>query len=80
MTTEPTIVGIDLGKNWFHLVGLDGRGATVLRKKLNRAQLAEYAATAPGASWRRNRVRARSTGAGCLRRRAMRSGFCRRNS
>jgi transposase len=47
MTTEPTIVGIDLGKNWFHLIGLDGRGATVLRRKLNRAQLAECAATAP---------------------------------
>ena len=43
----PTIVGIDLGKNWFHVVGLDEGGATILRKKLNRAQLAEYAATAP---------------------------------
>ena len=45
--TPPTIVGIDLGKNWFHLVGLDEGGATILRKKLNRPQLAEYAATAP---------------------------------
>ncbi len=41
------IVGIDLGKNWFHVIGLDEGGATVLRKKLNRTQLAEYAATAP---------------------------------
>ena len=47
MTTTPTILGIDLGKNWFHLIGLDKRGATVLRKKLNRGQLAEYAVTAP---------------------------------
>lgn len=47
MTREPTIVGIDLGKNWFHLIGLDDRGATVLRRKLNRLQLAEYAATTP---------------------------------
>src|SRR5712691_2170705 len=47
MTAEPTIVGIDLGKNWFHLIGLDARGATVLRRKVNRLQLAEYAATAP---------------------------------
>ena len=47
MTTAPTILGIDLGKNWFHLIGLDARGATVLRKKLNRGQLAAYAATAP---------------------------------
>jgi transposase len=45
--TSPAIVGIDLGKNWFHVVGLDEGGATILRKKLNRAQLAEYAATAP---------------------------------
>ena len=47
MTTAPTILGIDLGKNWFHLIGVDARGATVLRKKLNRGQLAAYAATAP---------------------------------
>lgn len=47
MTTAPTILGIDLGKNWFHLIGLDERGATVLRQKLNRGQLAAYAATAP---------------------------------
>lgn len=46
-STTPTIVGIDLGKNWFHLIGVDARGATVLRKKLNRGQLAAYAATAP---------------------------------
>jgi len=46
MTTELSIVGIDLGKNWFHLIGLNERGATVLRRKLNRTQLAEYAATA----------------------------------
>ena len=38
--TPPAIVGIDLGKNWFHVVGLDEGGATILRKKLNRAQLA----------------------------------------
>ena len=47
MTIAPTIIGIDLGKNWFHLIGLDARGAPVLRKKLNRGQLATYAATAP---------------------------------
>ena len=47
MTSEPTIVGIDLGKNWFHLIGLDARGAIVVRRKMNRLQLAEYAATAP---------------------------------
>ena len=44
---QPVIVGIDLGKNWFHLVGVDRGGATVVRKKLNRSQLAQFAATEP---------------------------------
>lgn len=45
--THAAIVGIDLGKNWFHVVGVDGAGATVLRKKMNRSQLAQFAATTP---------------------------------
>jgi transposase len=45
--TQPIIVGVDLGKNWFHLVGVDSAGAVVLRKKMNRAQLAHFAATVP---------------------------------
>ena len=40
------IIGIDLGKNWFHLVGMDEKGKPLLRKKLNRTQLAEFATTA----------------------------------
>ena len=32
-------IGIDLGKNTFHLVGLDRRGAIVLQLKLSRGQL-----------------------------------------
>ena len=47
MNHETLIVGIDLGKNWFHLVGVDARGTPVLRKKLNRAQLMQFTATAP---------------------------------
>jgi transposase len=31
-------IGIDIGKNTFHLVGLDERGAIVLRQKLSRAR------------------------------------------
>jgi len=45
--TQAVIVGIDLGKNWFHLIGVDGAGATVFRKKMNRSQLTQFAATAP---------------------------------
>jgi transposase len=42
-----SIIGIDLGKNWFHVVGLDPHGTVLLRKKMNRGQLSEFAATAP---------------------------------
>lgn len=41
------VLGIDLGKNWFHLVGLDRDGRPLLRQRLNRARLAELAATLP---------------------------------
>ena len=45
--TQPAIIGIDVGKNWFHLVGVDAAGAAVFRKKMNRLQIAQFAATAP---------------------------------
>jgi transposase len=35
-----TVIGIDIGKNTFHLVGLDKRGAIALRQKLSRGQVA----------------------------------------
>ena len=34
-----TTIGIDLGKNTFHLVGLDKRGAIALQRKVSRSQL-----------------------------------------
>lgn len=39
-----TLLGIDIGKNAFHLHGQDARGHQVLRKKLNRNQLLPYLA------------------------------------
>jgi transposase len=33
-------IGIDIGKNTFHLIGLDKCGAIVLRQKLSRSQVA----------------------------------------
>jgi transposase len=33
MSQTPKIVGIDIGKNSFHVVGHDERGAIVLRQK-----------------------------------------------
>ena len=33
------VLGIDIGKNTFHLVGLDNRGAIAMRIKVSRNQL-----------------------------------------
>jgi hypothetical protein len=33
------VIGIDIGKNSFHMVGLDDRGAIVLRQKWSRGQI-----------------------------------------
>ena len=40
-------VGIDIGKNSFHVVGLDGRGAIVLRQKWSRRQVEARFANMP---------------------------------
>jgi hypothetical protein len=41
------VIGIDIGKNSFHVVGLDRRGAIVLRQKWSRGQVASRLATMP---------------------------------
>ncbi len=38
-TSTIATIGIDRGKNTFHLVGLDQRGAIVLQQKVSRDQL-----------------------------------------
>jgi len=47
MNHEVVIVGLDLGKSWFHVIGMDRVGRIVLRRRLNRAQLGELSATLP---------------------------------
>ena len=37
--TAVAVIGIDIGKNSFHIVGLDSRGAIVLRQKWSRGQV-----------------------------------------
>ena len=37
LNSEIAVVGIDIGKNCFHIVGLDRRGAIVLRQKWSRS-------------------------------------------
>jgi transposase len=41
------VLGIDIGKNTFHLIGLNGRGAIILRQKLSRRQLEVRLANLP---------------------------------
>jgi transposase len=41
------VIGIDIGKNSFHLVGHDQRGAIVLRQKLSRGQVETRLANLP---------------------------------
>jgi transposase len=38
-------LGIDIGKTWFHVVGLDPSGKPVLREKLNRQKLMRFMGT-----------------------------------
>ena len=47
--TQPAIavIGIDIGKNSFHVVGLDARGAIVLRQRWSRSQVEARFANMP---------------------------------
>ena len=42
-----SVVGIDIGKNSFHIVGLDGGGAIVMRQKWSRSQVTARFANLP---------------------------------
>ena len=39
INTTIAVIGIDIGKNSFHVVGLDRKGAIVLRQKWSRGQI-----------------------------------------
>ena len=47
-------IGLDIGKNTFHLVGLDNRGAIAMRIKVSRNQLVRRLVNLPPAfsAWR----------------------------
>ena len=47
LKTAIAVLGIDIGKNSFHVVGLDQRGAIVLRQKLSRGQVEARLANMP---------------------------------
>ena len=46
-TSQTTVIGIDIGKNSFHIVGHDERGAIVLRQKWSRGQVEARFANLP---------------------------------
>jgi hypothetical protein len=45
--TEVAVVGIDIGKTSFHLIGLDVAGSIQWKKKLSRSQLMRHMAALP---------------------------------
>ena len=47
LNTAIAVIGIDIGKNSFHVVGLDARGAIVLRQKWSRGQVEARFANMP---------------------------------
>jgi transposase len=46
-TAQIAVIGIDIGKNSFHIVGHDERGAIVLRQKWSRGQVEARFANLP---------------------------------
>ena len=42
-----TTIGMDMGKNTLHMIGLDTRGAIVLREKVSRGRIASRLANLP---------------------------------
>jgi len=47
MKPELSVVGIDLAKSLFHLVGMDERGKIILRKRLARGEVMPFMAKLP---------------------------------
>ena len=47
LSSATTVIGIDIGKNSFDVVGLDDRGAIILRQKWSRGQIEARLANMP---------------------------------
>ena len=47
MKAELSVVGIDLAKSVFHLVGMDERGTIIVRKRLARGEVMPFMAQLP---------------------------------
>jgi transposase len=46
-TSAVTAIGMDRGKNTLHMIGLDSRGAIVLREKVSRGRVTSRLANLP---------------------------------
>ena len=62
MEKKLSVLGIDLAKQVFHLVGMDAHGTIVVRKRLYRAQVMAFIAQLPQRSLAWKRVVGRMTG------------------
>jgi transposase len=49
MAQTISVLGIDIAKHVFHVVGMDDAGHVVLRKRLARSELLHFIATLPAA-------------------------------
>jgi hypothetical protein len=49
LDASPAVIGIDIGKNSFHIIGQNQRGAFVLRQKWSRGQVETRLANLPRA-------------------------------
>jgi transposase len=47
MAQQISVLGIDIAKLVFHVVGMDDTGVVVLRKRLARSELLHFIATLP---------------------------------
>jgi transposase len=47
MKQDLSVVGIDIAKRVFHVVGMDERGKIILRKRLSRGEVMSFMATLP---------------------------------
>ena len=73
---DAAVFGVDLGKNVFHVVGLDDRGAVIQRVKLRRETLLAFVERAartvvgmeacPGSQWLARKLQRWVTGSASL--------------
>jgi len=74
MAQHMSVLGIDIAKQVFHVVGMDDSGHVVLRKRLARSALRTFMANVPRSAWGWKPVGVPMTGPGCFVSMAMMCG------